>query len=70
MEIIHTQNPVSNEKILMSASDMQKAGIPRAIVYQLLNRADLPVVQLGRRKFMNRSLFLTWLEKQSGKLAG
>jgi len=41
-------------------------GMTRSMAYQLLNRADLPVVQIGMRKFMLRELFLGWLRKQAG----
>ena len=45
--------------MLLDAKDLQEAvGIPRALAYQLLNRADMPVVCLGRRKFMNRDKFV------------
>ena len=58
------------EKELLSASDLQEMGMGRSMVYQLLNRADLPVVQIGKRKFMHREKFLEWLAGQAGQMAG
>ncbi len=51
--------------ILMSAKDLQAAGFTRAVVYQLLNRADMPVVTFGRRKFMLRDKFLARLDEMT-----
>lgn len=58
------------EKELLTATDLQKMGFGRSMVYQLLNRADLPVVQIGRRKFMHREMFRKWLEEQSKRKDG
>lgn len=58
------------EKELLSASDLQDMGMGRSMVYQLLNRTDLPVVQIGKRKFMHKEKFLEWLEKQAGQMVG
>lgn len=48
-----------------SATDLQKMGFSRTLSYELLNRKDLPVVQIGGRKFMNAELFREWLRKQA-----
>lgn len=53
------------EKLLMDANDLMNIGLNRPMVYQLLNRTDLPVIQIGGRKFMHRELFLKWLESQA-----
>ena len=58
------------EKELLNATDLQKMGFGRSMVYQLLNRTDLPVVQIGRRKFMHREMFCKWLEEQSKRKDG
>ncbi|NCB52844.1 MAG: DNA-binding protein [Clostridia bacterium] len=55
----------SDFPLLISAIDLQAVGIPRPTAYQLLNRSDMPVVMLGRRKFLNRDLFFKWLDEQS-----
>ena len=56
-------------QILMNAHDLQAAGIPRALAYQLLNRSDMPVVQFGRRKFMIREKFMLWLAANNNAAA-
>ena len=56
---------ITERAVLLSSKHMQDIGFPRAITYQLLNRADLPVVIIGGRKFMHRDLFLKWLEEQA-----
>ncbi|MBR1584430.1 MAG: hypothetical protein IJ662_02690 [Clostridia bacterium] len=55
-----------NEKILLDAHDLQAAGISRTLAYQLLNRADMPVVTFGRRKYLVKDKFLRWLDENSG----
>ena len=50
---------------LMSAKDLQAIGLSRPMVYRLLNREDLPVVIIGRRRLMNRDRFFEWLDKQA-----
>lgn len=59
-------NEATGDLLLMNAHDLQAAGIPRALAYQLLNRADMPVITLGRRKFMVKAKFEKWLDEQSG----
>lgn len=51
--------------MLMSAVDLQALGLPRPTAYALLNRADLPVVRIGRRRFMSRDPFFGWLDAQA-----
>ena len=50
---------------LLSARDMQQMGFSRTMVYQLLNRDDLPVVKIGNRRFMHKRLFEAWMENQA-----
>jgi predicted DNA-binding transcriptional regulator AlpA len=52
-------------KLLLSARDAQKMGLSRTMAYQLLNREDVPVVQIGGRKFFNAEKFREWLDKQA-----
>lgn len=54
------------EKMLLDAHDLQAAGLSRTLAYQLLNRADMPVVVFGRRKYMVRDKFVRWLDENSG----
>ncbi len=50
--------------MLMSAHDLQAMGMGRSMAYKLLNRADVPVVKIGERKFVLRDKFYAWLEAQ------
>lgn len=52
-------------QVLLSVHDLIEMGMARSMAYQLLNRADLPVIQIGIRKFMLRDLFLDWLREQA-----
>lgn len=53
-------------KELLNANDLQIiTNLSRTVVYQLLNRADLPVVCIGKRRFMHRELFESWLAEQA-----
>ena len=54
---------------LLSAKHLQECGLTRAMAYQLLNREDMPVVQIGVRKFMNRDRFFEWMDSQSAHCA-
>lgn len=49
--------------LLLSAKDIQKMGISRAMSYQILNRSDLPVIKIGDRKMIKRDEFLAWLDR-------
>lgn len=44
-------------KTLLSYRDLMDMGLSRRMAYELLNREDMPVVQLGSRKFMQSALF-------------
>jgi hypothetical protein len=50
---------------LLNYKHLQACGLTRAMAYQLLNREDMPVVQIGTRKFMNRDRFFEWMDSQS-----
>lgn len=53
-------------KELLSAQDVEDiTGLSRASVYNLMDRSDMPVVQLGNRKFMHKELFIEWLREQA-----
>ena len=51
---------------LIDVHDLQSQfGLSRSMAYQLLSRRDLPVVVIGRRRFMHRDLFALWLAEQA-----
>ena len=49
---------------ILSAKDLQEMGFSRSISYALFNRADVPVIHIGKRKFIRREKFLEWLAEQ------
>lgn len=52
-------------RILWTAEDLQTVmQCSRTTAYNLLNRADLPVVVIGRRRYMHASMFQSWLKDQ------
>lgn len=59
------------EKWLLDAKEIhEKANISLRNSYRLLNRDDLPVVVIGKRRYMHRALFEQWLAEQAaGKKA-
>ena len=57
--------PSAENLVLLDIHALQGMGIPRAIAYQLLNRADMPVISFGRRKFMVRDKFMQRLDEIS-----
>lgn len=59
------------EKLTMNVADLQQAlGIGRAHAYELVNRADFPVIRLGRKILIPRDAFLKWLERQTEAATG
>lgn len=61
------KNSANREELplVMSAHDLQAIGFSRSMSYQLLNRKDFPVVEIGGRKFVNRDKFFQWLDNQT-----
>lgn len=49
---------------ILSAKDLQDTGFSRSMAYALFNRADVPVIHIGKRKFIRREKFLDWLAEQ------
>ena len=49
---------------MMTAEDLQNFGFTRSMAYAFLNREDVPVIRIGKRKFIRREKFYEWLEKQ------
>lgn len=54
----------SNTPEILSAKDLQDMGFSRSMAYALFNRADVPVIHIGKRKFIRREKFLDWLAEQ------
>ena len=58
------ENKKSNTPEILSAKDLQDMGFSRSMSYALFNRADVPVIHIGKRKFIRREKFLKWLAEQ------
>ena len=49
---------------MLTADDLQNFGFTRSMAYAFLNREDVPVIKIGKRKFIRREKFYEWLEEQ------
>lgn len=49
---------------ILSAKDLQEMGFSRSMSYALFNREDIPVIRIGKRKFIRRERFMEWLVEQ------
>ena len=49
---------------MMTAEDLQNFGFTRSMAYAFLNRKDVPVIRIGKRKFIRKERFYEWLEEQ------
>lgn len=49
---------------ILSAKDLQDMGFSRSMSYALFNREDVPVIRIGKRKFIRREKFFEWLTEQ------
>ncbi len=58
------ENSKSSTPEILSAKDLQNMGFSRSMSYALFNRADVPVIHIGKRKFIRREKFLEWLAEQ------
>ena len=58
------ENSKSSTPEILSAKDLQDMGFSRSMAYALFNRADVPVIHIGKRKFIRREKFLEWLAGQ------
>ena len=46
---------------ILSAKNLQDMGFSRSMSYALFNREDIPVIHIGKRKFIRRERFMEWL---------
>ena len=49
---------------ILSAKDLQDMGFSRSMAYALFNKVDVPVIRIGKRKFIRREKFMEWLAEQ------
>ena len=55
---------------MLTAEDLQNFGFTRSMAYAFLNREDVPVIRIGKRKFIRKEKFYKWLEDQEQKKGG
>ena len=49
---------------MLTAEDLQNFGFTRSMAYAFLNREDVPVIRIGKRKFIRKEKFYEWIEEQ------
>ncbi len=49
---------------MLTAGDLQNFGFTRSMAYAFLNREDVSVIKIGKRKFISKEKFYEWLETQ------
>ena len=55
--------------MMMSAKDLQAMGFSRSMAYRLLQGDIIPVITVGKRKFIRHTTLLEWLAKQESSTA-
>ncbi|MFC1902943.1 helix-turn-helix domain-containing protein [Chloroflexota bacterium] len=56
-----------NDKVVFTIPEVAKMlGISRNFGYEMARRGELPVISLGRRRFVPRASFAEWLRKGNG----
>ena len=58
------ENRKNSTPEILSAKDLQEMGFSRSMSYALFNREDIPVIHIGKRKFIRREKFFEWLTEQ------
>lgn len=46
------------------ANDIQTMGFTRTMVYKILSSDEVPVANIGSRKFVQRDKFFAWLDSK------
>ena len=49
---------------MLTVEDLQNFGFTRSMAYAFLNRGSVPVIRIGKRKFIRKEKFYEWLEEQ------
>lgn len=53
--------------MMMSAKELQDMGFSRSLAYKILQGDILPVVSIGKRRFIRQTVLLEWLAEQEKK---
>lgn len=57
-------NSRENLPMMLSANDIQAMGFTRTMGYKILSSDEVPVVNIGSRKFVQRDKFFAWLDSK------
>ncbi len=57
-------NNIIELPMMMSAKDLQAMGFGRGMAYRLLRGDIIPVVTIGKRRFIRQTTLLDWLDEQ------
>ncbi len=52
---------------MLTAADLQEMVFTRSMAYAFFKRGDVPVIQIGKRKFIRREKLYEWLSAQENK---
>ena len=47
---------------LLTANHLQSMGFTRTMSYALMKLEDLPIIRIGRKKFIQKDTFFKWLK--------
>ena len=61
---MNTNTNRENYPELLTANHLQAMGFTRTMSYALMKREDLPIIRIGRKKFIQRDTFFKWLDSQ------
>ena len=66
-EMSMTNEPYNNLPDILNANMLAETlAISRAGAYQLLNSADFPTLQIGKRKLVPKDKLIAWIERRTG----
>ena len=58
---MNTTNNRENYPELLTANHLQAMGFTRSMSYALMKREDLPIIRIGKKKFIQKDTFFKWL---------
>ena len=58
---MNTNTNRENYPELLTANHLQAMGFTRSMSYALMKREDLPIIRIGRKKFIQKDTFFKWL---------
>ena len=58
---MNTNTNRENLPELLTANHLQAMGFTRTMSYALMKREDLPIIRIGKKKFIQKDTFFKWL---------